>query len=71
MTAPTDLPTTLGALRASGHRERSIKAELRENLLAALAGGGDVWPGIFGFSPQEMRVYLDNISVTDNASAKP
>jgi outer membrane protein assembly factor BamB len=28
-------------------------------------------PGIFGFSPQEMRVYLDNISVTDNASAKP
>ena len=49
MTAPTDLPTTLGALRASGHRERSIKAELRENLLAALAGGDDVWPGIFGF----------------------
>lgn len=49
MTPPSNLPTTVGALRASGHRERSIKAELRENLLAALAGGDDVWPGIFGF----------------------
>jgi hypothetical protein len=23
-------------------------------------------PGLFGFSPQDMRVYLDNISVTTN-----
>ncbi|MFM9035562.1 MAG: sigma 54-interacting transcriptional regulator [Mycobacterium sp.] len=49
MTAEEALPTTLGALRASGHRERSVKQEIRDNLLAALAGGGDVWPGIFGF----------------------
>ncbi len=27
-------------------------------------------PGLFGFSPTEQRVYLDNISVTPNASAK-
>ena len=44
-----DLPSTVGELRASGHRERGIKAEIRENLLAALAGGDEVWPGIFGF----------------------
>ena len=49
MTPPSNLPTTVGALRASGHRERSVKAEMRENLLAALAGGDEVWPGIFGF----------------------
>ncbi len=49
VTPPSNLPTTVGALRASGHRERSVKAEMRENLLAALAGGDEVWPGIFGF----------------------
>ncbi|MCB1266073.1 MAG: sigma 54-interacting transcriptional regulator [Mycobacterium sp.] len=51
MTArPDHLPTTLGELRASDHRERTVKEEIRENLLAALAKGEDVWPGIFGFS---------------------
>ncbi len=49
MTAPLNLPTTLGELRAAGHRERSVKEELRDNLLTALADGADVWPGIFGF----------------------
>ena len=49
MTAPSNLPQTLGELRAAGHRERSVKEELRENLLTALADGEDVWPGIFGF----------------------
>ncbi|MDT5029114.1 MAG: magnesium chelatase subunit [Micromonosporaceae bacterium] len=49
VTSPNDLPRTLGELRASGHRERSVKEEIRENLLAALADGRDVWPGIFGF----------------------
>ena len=52
MTSPNDLPRTVGELRASGHRERSVKAELRENLLAALASGApvdEVWPGILGF----------------------
>ncbi len=49
VTPPSNLPTTVGELRASGHRERCVKAEMRENLLAALAGGDEVWPGIFGF----------------------
>ena len=48
-TGSEDLPRTLGELRASGHTERSVKEEIRENLLAALAAGDDVWPGIFGF----------------------
>jgi magnesium chelatase subunit I len=46
-TAPP--PTTLGALRASGHRYRPVKHEVRDNLLASLAGGGERFPGIVGF----------------------
>ncbi|MGZ5379884.1 MAG: sigma 54-interacting transcriptional regulator, partial [Mycobacterium sp.] len=52
MTSPNDLPRTVGELRASGHVERGVKAEIRENLLAALgsgAAGEQVWPGILGF----------------------
>jgi magnesium chelatase subunit I len=49
VTQPHDLPSTIGELRASGHRERGVKAEIRENLLAALADGRDAWPGILGF----------------------
>ena len=41
VTAPHDLPRTVGELRASGHRERGVKAEIRENLLAALKQAGD------------------------------
>ena len=46
---PHDLPSTVGELKASGHRERGVKAEIRDNLLAALAEGRDAWPGILGF----------------------
>ncbi len=50
--APAHLPTTLGALRASGHVHRSVKAELRHNLLDLMASGAaasDRFPGIVGF----------------------
>ncbi|WP_163894349.1 sigma 54-interacting transcriptional regulator [Mycolicibacterium hippocampi] len=49
MTSPNDLPRTVGELRASGHQERSVKAEMRENLLAALSESRDLWTGILGF----------------------
>ena len=52
VTSPNDLPRTVGELRASGHQERSVKAEIRENLLAALSSGAtaeQIWPGILGF----------------------
>ena len=52
VTSPNDLPRTVGELRASGHRERSVKTEIRENLLAALSSGAtaeQIWPGILGF----------------------
>ncbi|MCZ4519616.1 ATP-binding protein [Rhodococcus ruber] len=54
--------STLGELKASGHRQRSIKEELRENLLKALRDGDDPWPGIVGFGstvlPQFERAIL-------------
>src|ERR1700756_4564007 len=40
---------TLGALRASGHVHRSVKEEIRKNLLARLRAGEDPFPGIVGF----------------------
>ncbi len=40
---------TIGELRASGYRHRSVKEELRENLLAGLARGDDLFPGLVGF----------------------
>jgi magnesium chelatase subunit I len=41
--------STLAELRSSGHRHRSVKAELRENLIARLAAGQPSLPGIVGF----------------------
>ena len=45
----TDLPTTLGELIASGYTHRSVKDELRENLLVRLRTGEPAFPGIVGF----------------------
>ena len=47
----SDAPTidTVGALRASGHEAKHLRAEIRDNLLTALAAGTDPWPGLHGF----------------------
>jgi len=42
-------PATVGDLRASGYRDRTVKQELRENLLAGLRRGDDLFPGLVGF----------------------
>jgi len=51
MTPATDRPadTTLGELRAAGWRSRSVKEELRANLLARIAAGEPFLPGILGY----------------------
>jgi magnesium chelatase subunit I len=66
--APTSASTpapaiaTLGQLRESGHVQRSVRTELRDNLLAKLAAGDDPWPGMHGFDdtviPQLERALL-------------
>ncbi|HEV7239398.1 MAG TPA: AAA family ATPase [Thermoanaerobaculia bacterium] len=40
---------TLGELRASGYRVRSVKDEMRANLLAKIARGEQTFPGIHGY----------------------
>ena len=40
---------TLGELRASGHVHRSVKTEIRHNLIQRLAAGAQSLPGIVGF----------------------
>ncbi|NUO36271.1 MAG: magnesium chelatase, partial [Dermatophilaceae bacterium] len=42
-------PATLGELRSTGHVHRSVKSEIRENLLARLRAGEDAFPGMVGF----------------------
>ncbi len=40
---------TLGALRASGYRPRSVKIEIRDNLRQRLKSGGPLFPGVLGY----------------------
>ncbi len=49
MVACVTTPTTLGELRATGYPDRSVKEELRANLLARLASGAPIFDGIVGF----------------------
>jgi len=42
-------PNTLGELRASGYRPRSVKEEVRANLRAKLAAGERLFPGVLGY----------------------
>ncbi|MBX6356505.1 MAG: sigma 54-interacting transcriptional regulator [Micromonosporaceae bacterium] len=48
-TPPAGLPTTLGELRAAGYQYRTVKQELRDNLLARMREGKPRFPGIIGY----------------------
>ena len=47
--APSGLPTTLGALRASGWASRPVADEIRENLERRIAAGEPLARGILGY----------------------
>ncbi|MDX2127635.1 MAG: sigma 54-interacting transcriptional regulator [Chloroherpetonaceae bacterium] len=40
---------TLGELKASGYKTRSVKEEIRSNLIAKLKSGQEIFPGIVGY----------------------
>jgi len=44
-----DRPSTLGELKASGHRSRSVRDEMRENLIRKLRSRDPLFPGIIGY----------------------
>ena len=69
--------TTVGALRRSGYRERSVREELRENLIAAIETGADLFPKIRGYDqtviPQLQNAILsghDVIMLGERGQAK-
>lgn len=46
---PTRRPRTVGELRDSGYLPRSVKEELRDNVIRRLRAGEPLFPGIVGF----------------------
>lgn len=54
--------STLGELKAAGYRPRSVKDEMRENLIAKLRSGQKLFPGILGYDesvvPQVVNAIL-------------
>jgi magnesium chelatase subunit I len=48
MPQPPDVQT-LGQLKAAGYRPRSVKDELRANLIRKLRAGEEVFPGVLGY----------------------
>jgi magnesium chelatase subunit I len=60
VTAPSI--STLAELRASGHEQKTLRQEIRDNLLAKLRDGVDPWPGLHGFEetviPQVERAVI-------------
>ena len=45
----TNLPATLGELKSSGYISKSIKSEIRTNLVKKLSQNENVFPNIIGF----------------------
>lgn len=58
---------TLGALKATGYASKSIKTELRDNLIAALKAGETTFPGMHGYEqtviPQLERALLSKHNI--------
>ncbi|MEM9557389.1 MAG: magnesium chelatase [Acidobacteriota bacterium] len=48
-TTTTARPTTLGALRASSYRPRTVRSEMRANLRRMLKDGTRLFPGVLGY----------------------
>ena len=59
--------TTFGALKAAGYQSKSIKTELRANLIAALKSGKETFPGMHGYEqtviPQLERAILSKHNI--------
>lgn len=58
---------TFGALKASGYTSKSIKSELRDNLITALKSGKETFPGMHGYErtviPQLERAILSKHNI--------
>jgi magnesium chelatase subunit I len=50
---------TLGALKRTDYRSRSVKDELRENTIAYLREGKELFPGIVGYERTVVPSLID------------
>jgi magnesium chelatase subunit I len=48
-TQPSGKPTTLAELSKSGYESRSLRDEMRANLISLMRAGGDLFPGVYGY----------------------
>jgi magnesium chelatase subunit I len=53
--------STLGDLRCAGHKSRSVKDEMRDNLLQKLARHEPLFPGIVGYDQTVIPALLDAV----------
>src|SRR5688572_30059012 len=51
---PRPADTTLGELRAAGYRSRTVKEELRANLIELIRAGQPFLPGVLGYEETEL-----------------
>ena len=54
-------PRTVGELKASGYEPRSVRDELRRNLIGKLRAGEDIFPGIVGFDDSVVPMIVNGI----------
>src|SRR4051812_6983433 len=57
---------TLGELRASGYSQRSVKDEMRANLIAKLRSGEKLFPGIVGYNESVVPQIVNAILAKHN-----
>src|SRR5687768_6157798 len=46
---PENRPATLGELRDSGYESKTIREEMRTNLIVKMRSGEDMFPGVYGY----------------------
>lgn len=56
-----DRPGTLGELRASGYQPRSVKQEMRANLIRRLRNGEPLFPGILGYEETVLPEIINGV----------
>ena len=54
-------PRTVGELKASGYQPRSVRDELRRNLIGKVRAGEDIFPGIVGFDDSVVPMIVNGI----------
>src|SRR3954467_6570373 len=62
----TQRPATLGALREAGFATRSVKQEMRENLIRKLAAGETLFPGVVGYEDTVVPFIVNAVLARQN-----